>query len=185
MSAKLLPCASLADNVGATPAGSGHSMPNAGIVPGQRLLVRRAVKLGALVQKIRDSRRHQDAVRQARAAPTACADSRPTARCPTTRRSSASCGADRPRRRIRCRRRTAPACPGRAAVCRCSPRKVHCPERLWLSCTNSALMPAAANFSICQVSMKKPRASPNTCGSINMTPCDGSCAEFHGRRSVR
>src|SRR5580658_6714829 len=34
-------------------------------------------------------------------------------------------------------------------------------------------MPAAANFSDCQVSMKNPRASPNTRGSISSTPLIG------------
>src|SRR5271167_1758211 len=39
-------------------------------------------------------------------------------------------------------------------------------------------MPAAANFSDCQVSMKKPRASPNTCGSMSTAPWIGVLMKF-------
>src|SRR5208283_370243 len=39
-------------------------------------------------------------------------------------------------------------------------------------------MPAAANFSDCQVSMKNPRASPNTWGSISTAPWIGVFVNF-------
>src|ERR1700722_16561644 len=39
-------------------------------------------------------------------------------------------------------------------------------------------MPAALNFCSCQVSVKKPRASPNTCGSISTTSAIGVVANF-------
>src|ERR1700685_1826280 len=39
-------------------------------------------------------------------------------------------------------------------------------------------MPAALNFSSCQVSTKNPRASPNTWGSISTTPAIGVVVNF-------
>src|SRR5208283_2606974 len=39
-------------------------------------------------------------------------------------------------------------------------------------------MPAAANFSDCQVSMKKPRASPKTLGSMSTAPWIGVLMNF-------
>src|SRR6185437_6621365 len=46
-------------------------------------------------------------------------------------------------------------------------------------------MPAALNFSSCQVSMKNPRASPNTSGCISTTPSIGLFVNFMPRAASR
>src|SRR5271163_1809347 len=45
-------------------------------------------------------------------------------------------------------------------------------------------MPASANFRACQVSVKKPRASPNTCGSMRITPLIGVAMNFIAATAV-
>ncbi len=49
------------------------------------------------------------------------------------------------------------------------PRNTPRAERLWLSWTKRAVIPAASNAFWFQLSMKKPRSSPNTFGSISVT----------------
>jgi hypothetical protein len=56
-------------------------------------------------------------------------------------------------------------------------------EREWLSCTNVASRSRRAKARAFQLSMKNPRSSPNTLGSISLTPSRSVALTFIGRRA--
>ncbi len=161
-----VPAASFALTTGA-PA-SGHAMPSAGSFQQQRALVLGKPVVGGLVEEVGRFGEHEEAVRESRAAPRACAGSPPTARSPTQRpkvgERAAQVDGDVVRPRPR-RTRTSFPCGARSGSAGRAARRAR--EREWLSCTNVASSPASANARAFQLSKKKPRASPKTLGSIS------------------
>ena len=148
---------------------SGHGSSRSRVVVGDLALGRGVVVARALVDDVGHVGQDAEAVREAdrdvelahRSSSSSIASHSPK---------SASRAAGRRRRRRSARARSARAWPGRARSGSAS--RAACPrrEREWLSWTKCSSTPCSAHTFSRNVSVKKPRSSPNTFGSSRTRP---------------